>query len=246
MNTSKIAVVTGASRGIGAAISRRLASDGFDIVLHYGTGAAEVEKAAAEVRQLGRKAWVVQADFTAKDAAQQLIAGLDKHGIQKLDALINNAGVAPFASVADTDEATFDSLMAINVRSLFMTTRALLARLNDGGRIINLSSLVTRTVFPGTPAYSASKGFVDVFTLHLAAELGPRQITVNAVSPGAIDTRMSAWIHGEGGKETLASIQTLSGIGQPEHVAGVVAFLAGKDGAWTTGQIVDVSGGTKL
>jgi 3-oxoacyl-[acyl-carrier protein] reductase len=246
MNTSKIALVTGASRGIGAAIARRLAKDGFDIVLHYGVGADEVQSVAADVRKLGHKAWVIQADFAATDAAQKITAALDAAGVTQIDALINNAGVAPFASVADTDDATFDKLMNINVRSLFTTTRAMLSRLKDGGRIVNLSTSLTRTVFPGVPAYSATKGFVDVFTLHLAAELGARQITVNAVAPGAIDTRMSAWIHGEGGKETLASIQALPGIGRPEQIAGVVSFLAGPDGVWTTGQIIDASGGTKL
>jgi NAD(P)-dependent dehydrogenase (short-subunit alcohol dehydrogenase family) len=163
-----------------------------------------------------------------------------------IDILVNNAGVAPFASTAEMDEASFDNLAAINMRSLFFVTQKVLPKLNDGGRIVNVSSAVSRTTFPGIPAYSGTKGFVDVLTLHWAAEFGPRGIRVNAVAPGAIDTRMSAWIHSDGGTDALKQMQALAGIGQPEHIAGVVSFLVGPDGAWTTGQVVDASGGTKL
>ncbi len=160
--------------------------------------------------------------------------------------MVNNAGVAPYAAFDSTTEEEFDRLSNVNMRSLFFVTQKLLPKIPDGGRIINISSAVTRTFFDGIPAYSASKGFVDVLTLHLAASLGARGITVNAVAPGAIDTRMSAWIHAPGGTETLNQVQALPGIGQPEQIAGVAAFLAGPDGAWTTGQVVDASGGTKL
>jgi NAD(P)-dependent dehydrogenase (short-subunit alcohol dehydrogenase family) len=115
-----------------------------------------------------------------------------------------------------------------------------------GGRIVNLSSVVTRSAMQNLSAYSATKGFVDVLTLHLAGELAPRGITVNAVAPGAIDTRMSGWIREPGGTDTLKQMQALDGVGQPEHIAGVVAFLVGPDGAWTTGQVIDASGGTRL
>lgn len=239
----KVALVTGASRGIGAAIARRLAMDGAQLILHYGAGAPEAEAVAADIRAAGGAAALVQADLAAADGATRLAAAVTA---PQIDILVNNAGVAPFAAFAETSEAEFDRLISINVKSLFFVTQKLLPRLPDGGRIVNLSSVVTRAHFPGIPAYSASKGFVDVLTLHLAVELAPRRITVNAVAPGAIDTRMSAWIHQPGGKETLAQIQALPGVGQPEQVAGVVAFLAGPDGAWSTGQIIDASGGTKL
>jgi 3-oxoacyl-[acyl-carrier protein] reductase len=244
--SSKIALVTGASRGIGAAIARRLAADGARLVLHYGAGRAETEALAAELRAAGTQVDVVQADLAATDGGQKLVAAVKALGLPRLDILVNNAGVAPFASSEQTDAETFERLINVNVRSLFFVTAGLVGLMGEGGRVIHLSSAVTRTAFPGIPAYSASKGFVDVLTLQQAAEFGPRGITVNAVAPGAIDTRMSAWIHGEGGKETLAQIQALKGVGQPEQVAGVVAFLAGPDGAWTTGQVVDASGGTKL
>jgi 3-oxoacyl-[acyl-carrier protein] reductase len=239
----KTALITGASRGIGAAIARRLAAEGAEVLLHYGQGADEARALAAEIERAGGRARTVQADLAAHDGAERLVAAIDA---PRIDILVNNAGVAPFASLEQTDAALFDTLMAVNVRSLFFVTQKVLPRMPDGGRIVNLSSAVTRTHFPGILAYSASKGFVDVFTLHLAAELGPRRITVNAVAPGAIDTRMSAWIHAPGGSETLAAVQALPGIGQPEQIAGVVAFLAGPDGGWTTGQVIDASGGTKL
>ncbi len=242
----KMALITGASRGIGAAIARRLASEGADLLLHYGSGAAETEALAAELRAAGTKVTTLQADLAAADGGQQLVAKLSKLDVSRIDILVNNAGVAPFASTADTDAATFERIVNVNIRSLFFITQGVLPRMPEGGRVIHISSAVTRTAFPGIPAYAASKGFVDVLTLQQAAEFGPRGITVNAVAPGAIDTRMSAWIHGDGGKETLAQNQALKGIGQPEQVAGVVAFLAGPDGGWTTGQVVDVSGGTKL
>jgi 3-oxoacyl-[acyl-carrier protein] reductase len=237
------ALVTGASRGIGAAIARRLAREGAHVLVHYGQGQAEAKALASEIQAAGGQASTVQADLAMPDGAQQLAAALPPGPVH---ILVNNAGVAPFASVEDTDANTFDHLLNVNVRSLFFITQQVLPRMPDGGRIINLSSAVTRVAFPGIPAYAATKGFVDVLTLQLAATLGPRCITVNAVAPGAIDTRMSAWIHGPGGTDTVAQIQALPGIGQPEHVAGVVAFLAGPDGAWTTGQVIDASGGTKL
>jgi 3-oxoacyl-[acyl-carrier protein] reductase len=240
---NKVALITGASRGIGAAIATRLAADGADVILHYGTGKDEVAAVAQKIIAAGGRASVVHADLARHDGAQTLIAGVTANNI---DILVNNAGVALYAGFEETSAGGFDTLMNVNVRSLFFVTQEVLKRLNDGGRIINLSTAVTRTYFPGITAYSASKGFVDVLTLNLAASLGARNITVNAVAPGAIDTRMSAWIHGPGGADTVKQIQALPGIGQAEHVAGVVAFLAGPDGAWTTGQVIDASGGTKL
>lgn len=238
------ALVTGASRGIGAAIARRLAGEGAHVIAHYGAGADETRQLVEQVRAAGGSAEAVQADLATADGPFTLFDRLGRE--RRLDILVNNAGVAPFASIADTSPDTFDALVAVNMRSLFFVTQQALKQLKDGGRIVNLSSVVTRTAFPGIPAYSATKGFVDVLTLHLAQELAPRRITVNAVAPGAIDTRMSAWMHGPGGMDTLKQIQALPGIGKPEQIAGVVTFLVGPDGAWTTGQVIDASGGTKL
>jgi 3-oxoacyl-[acyl-carrier protein] reductase len=239
----RTALVTGASRGIGAAIARRLAHDGAAVVLHYGQGAAQVQMLAAELQAAGHVAHTVQANLADPDGAAKLLQGLPAGPI---DILVNNAGIAPFVGTDQMSAEAFDELTNVNMRSVFLLTQGVLPRMPAGGRIVNLSSIVTRTTFPGLPAYAASKGFIDALTLHWAAEFAPRGILVNAVAPGAIDTRMSAWMHGEGGAQTLAQIQALPGMGQPSQVAGVVAFLAGPDGAWTTGQVIDASGGTKL
>jgi 3-oxoacyl-[acyl-carrier protein] reductase len=243
----RTALVTGASRGIGAAIARRLAADGARVIAHHGQGATEAAQLVQGIQAAGGHAATVQADlatadgpFVLMDRVRPLLNG------KPIDILVNNAGVAPFASTAETTAQTFDAIANVNMRSLFFVTQQALPVLADGASIVNLSSLVTRTTFPGIPVYSATKGFVDVITLHWAQELAVRGIRVNAVAPGAIDTRMSAWMHGPGGPETLKAIQALAGIGKPEHVAGVVAFLVGPDGAWTTGQVIDASGGTKL
>ena len=242
----KIALVTGASRGIGAAIAQRLAADGAEVVLHFGSGRAEAEALAASLRDAGHKAHLLQADLAAVDGGQQLVERLAALQLPRIDILVNNAGVALFAGLAATSAEEFEKLVSVNMRSLFFVTQGVVPLMPDGGRIVNVGTAATRIAFPGITAYSASKGFVDILTLQLAAELGPRGITVNVVAPGATETRMSPWINEPGGREMLAQVQALPGVGQPAHIAGVVAFLAGPDGAWTTGQIVDASGGTKL
>jgi 3-oxoacyl-[acyl-carrier protein] reductase len=242
----KVAIVTGSSRGIGAGIARRLASDGAELILHYGSGLNEAEALAASLRESGTKVHLIQADLAANDGGQRLVEGLKALQLPRIDILVNNAGVAPFATLDETTTEQFDDIVNVNMRSLFFVTQGVARLMPNGGRIVNISSAVTRTTFPGIPLYSASKGFVDVLTLQLAAELGPRSITVNAVTPGTIETRMASWINGPGGREALAQMQALPGVGQPAHVAGVVAFLVSPDGDWTTGQVVDASGGTKL
>lgn len=239
----KTALITGASRGIGAAIAARLAHDGARVIAHYGASESEAKALARQIEAAGGAVRLIQADLAQPDAATKIEEQIKG---ERIDILVNNAGVAPFADLAATDEATFDRLTMINMRSLFFITQKIVPLMNDGGRIINLSSAVTRVVFPGIPAYAATKGFVDVLTLQLAGVLGARGITVNAVAPGAIDTEMSAWIHQPGGSDTLKQIQALPGIGKPEHVADLVAFLAGPQGSWITGRTIDVSGGTKL
>jgi NAD(P)-dependent dehydrogenase (short-subunit alcohol dehydrogenase family) len=243
---NKIALVTGASRGIGEAIACRLAADGAELVLHYGSGRAEAEAVAASLRDAGTTVHLLQADFAAVDGGQQLVARLAALKLPRVDILVNNAGVAPQATLADATTADFDKIINVNVRSLFFATQGVVPLMPAGGRIINISTAATRIAFPGITPYSASKGFVDVLTLQLAAELAPKGLIVNAVAPGAIDTRMNTWLREPGGTDMLAQFQALPGIGQASYIAGVVAFLAGPDGGWTTGQVIDASGGTKL
>jgi 3-oxoacyl-[acyl-carrier protein] reductase len=158
---NKTALVTGASRGIGAAIAHRLASEGAHVIVHYGASADAAHSVVAAIRAAGGTAEAVHADLNAPDAADSLARAVTAPTI---DILVNNAGVAPFANLVETDAATFDSIININIRSLFFITQKFVSRIPDGGRIINLSSAVSRTAFPGITAYSASKGFVDVLT----------------------------------------------------------------------------------
>jgi NAD(P)-dependent dehydrogenase (short-subunit alcohol dehydrogenase family) len=239
----RVALVTGASRGIGAAIAQRLASDGFHVIVHYAHGAAEAREVCAAIERAGGSASLLQADLSMSDGPQYLADTLSEPHI---DVLVNNAGIAPFEAIEDMSEGSYDRLSNVNMRSVFFVTKYLLPKLRDGGRIVNLSSIVARTAFPGIPAYSATKGFVDVLTLQLAASLGERGITVNAVAPGVIETRLTSGLLENGGAEAVQSMQALAGVGTPDRVAGVVSFLVGPDGAWTTGQVIDVSGGTKL
>jgi NAD(P)-dependent dehydrogenase (short-subunit alcohol dehydrogenase family) len=246
----KIALVTGASRGIGAAIARGLAADGAAAAVHYngsaGPAAAVVEAIVAQ----GGQAFAVQADLASPDGPAQLFAALDRElagrfGSTAFDILVNNAGVAPFGGLGELDAASFDRLNAINIRSVYFVTEAAAQRLREGGRVINLSSAATRVGVPAALAYSASKGWVDSFTRSLASTLAARGITVNAIAPGVIETDMSAPMLADGGAGILTK-QALQRIGQPDDIAHLVRALAGPGGGWTTGQTIDASGGSGI
>ena len=241
--SGKTALVTGASRGIGAAIARRLHRDGARVILHYGSSLDAVEALA---RELGGSL-LVQADLGAADGPRTLadaaIAALDG---AKLDILVNNAGVADYLSFEETDAQSIDRQYAINVRAPFLLSQGLGATLADDASVVFTSSIVANTHFDGILAYSVTKGAVDTLVRHLAAHWGPRGIRVNAVAPGAILTDMSRWLEEPANEANTKSIQALSRIGRPDDIAGVVAFLAGPDSGWVTGQVIDASGGTKL
>lgn len=249
---NKVAVVTGASRGIGREIARQLAAGGALVAAHYNSSEREVLKLVAEIEKAGGEAFAVKADLSRFEQIPIFVETLNRElsarraGDTRIDILVNNAGVAPFSTFAETTEADFDRMFNVNVKSLFFLTQTLLPQINRGGRIINLSSVVARTHFPNVLAYSTTKGAVDVFTKHLAAELGSRGITVNAVAPGAIETDMSQWLASDEGRQTAHSMQALQRVGQPADIAGVAAFLATGEAGWITGQIIESSGGTKL
>ncbi|WP_029416958.1 SDR family oxidoreductase [Brevundimonas bacteroides] len=248
--SNKVALVTGASRGIGRAIAERLAADGATVAVHYGNSADAAREVVSGIEAKGGKAFAVQGDVRKVDGISALFAAVDAElagrGLSGLDILVNNAGLASYDGFAETSEATFDDLFDTNVKGLFFVAQHALPRLKENGRIINLSSIVARTYFAGIPAYSATKGAVNTLTKHWAAELGARGITVNAVAPGAIETDMSAWLKSEEGAQNAFAIQALKRVGQPTDIASVVAFLAGPDGAWVSGEIIEAAGGSKL
>ncbi len=248
----KVALVTGGSRGIGRAIAQKLAEDGATVAVHYGRNGKSAEEAVAAIKAKGGKAFAIGADLTAKDAAQKLFAAFDAEGKKaggngKFDILVNNAGIAPLVGFAETTEAQLDELLAVNVRAPFFIAQEALKRLNDGGRIVNLSSVVARLPAKGLAAYSLTKPAIDSLTKSLAFDLGTRNINVNAVAPGVIQTDMTAAFTGsKEADEGVMSGQALKRIGQGDDIADVVAFLAGPGARWITGQTIEVSGGTTI
>jgi 3-oxoacyl-[acyl-carrier protein] reductase len=238
----KVAVVTGGSRGIGAAIAERLAADGFAVVINYAGSAAEAEALAAKIAQAGGRAITAQADVsnaaavkTMFDAAESAFGGVD--------VLVNNAGVMRLAALSDADDAAFDSQIAINLKGTFNTLREAARRLRSGGRIVNLSSSQAGLLSPTYGIYAATKAAVEALTHVLAKELRGRNITVNAIAPGPTATKL--FLDGKSQQliDHLAKLAPLERLGQPEDVAAAVAFLAGPDGGWINGQVLRANGG---
>jgi 3-oxoacyl-[acyl-carrier protein] reductase len=240
---NKTALVTGGSRGIGRAIALRLAADGAQVVLTYAVNSAAAADVVAAITTAGGQAWAVAADLRFPAAASELLAQAESLA-GPLDILVNNAAHAPTALLADCSDEEFASTMTVNVMSPFILMRDAARKMRDGGRIINISTLNTVLISPGTTAYAASKAALELMTRVAAAELGGRGITVNSVSPGATDTDMFRTANpAEGTYERVAAMTPLGRIGQPADVASVVAFLAGPDGRWLTGQNLRASGG---
>lgn len=248
----KFALVTGGSRGIGRAISQALARDGAAVAVHYGRNSDAAERTVHAIRSSGGDAFVVNADLAGKGAVAALFEALDtelvrRSGTNRFDILVNNAAIGPFVALLETPEETLDELYAVNVKAPFLASVEASRRLNDGGRIVNLSTVVTRLPLPAVAAYSALKAPLDNFTKSFAAELGGRGITVNAVAPGVIDTDMAAaFARTKEGAAFALGKQALKRLGKPDDVADAVAFLAGPGGRWITGQVIEVSGGSAI
>ena len=239
----KGAVVTGGSRGIGRAIVERLARDGASVVFNYATSAeaaAEVEQA---VREAGGQAFGLQADLREPDAVDRLMAHTIEH-LDGLDVLVHGAALdAPPAPIAETDVDAWDEAMTVNARSAFLLTRQAARTMRDGGRIVHISTLNTTRPAPGNAPYAASKGAIEQLARVAALELGPRQITVNAVCPGATDTDLLRHANPEAALVQVAAMTPLGRLGLPGDIADAVAMLAGPDGGWITGQISNATGG---
>jgi 3-oxoacyl-[acyl-carrier protein] reductase len=239
---SKVAIVTGASRGIGAAIARRLAADGFNVLVNYAGGAADAEALVREIEKAGGQAITARADVSdAAAVARMFDAAEAAYG--GVDVLVNNAGIMKLATVAESDDALFDSQVAINLKGSFNTLREAARRLRDGGRIVNLSSSVVGLYQPSYAVYAATKAGVEAMTHVLAKELRGRKITVNAVAPGPTATRL--FLDGKPQEviDRLAKLAPLERLGEPEDIAAVVSVLAGPDGAWINGQTLRANGG---
>lgn len=248
----KVAVVTGASRGIGRAIAQRLAAEGALVAVHYGVQRESAEETVTRIEAAGGAAFAIGAPLESLEGVNRFLSALDeeltlRRGSNTFDILVNNAGIGTSSPLEETTEEEFDRLISVNVKAPFFIVQQSLGRLRDGGRIINISSGVTRIAFPHIMAYNLTKGALNTFTLHLAQLLGPRGITVNAVMPGIVDTDVNAsWLHTLEGWKNAEEMSALGRVGEPADIADVVAFAASPDGRWVTGQMLDATGGSHL
>jgi 3-oxoacyl-[acyl-carrier protein] reductase len=245
---NKTALVTGASRGIGRAIAKRLAADGAHVFVHYNRSKDEADKVVAEIQGAGGSAEAIAADLADIDAVNRLVGDVKARlGNHTLDILVNNAGILEYLNLGNSDASALDRLLAVNVRAPYQVTSGLADALSNDARVLFTSSIVAKNVFPGATAYALTKGAIDTLTRYLAAELGERGIRVNAIAPGAIDTDMAVdFIGTDEGKAQVSAMQALKRIGQTDDIARVAGFLAGPDSGWVTGQVIDVSGGSRL
>ncbi|MGH1573847.1 glucose 1-dehydrogenase [Methylobacterium sp. P31] len=240
----KVAVVTGASKGIGAAIAKALAQHGASVVVNYVSSKAGAGTVVEAITAAGGKAIAVQGDVSKATQAQGLIeAAVEQFG--RLDVLVNNSGVYEFAPIEDVTEEHYRRLFDVNVLGVLLTSQAAARHLGEGGSIVNISSAVTSVHTPTTAAYTGTKGAVNAISGVLANELAPRKIRVNVVSPGFVVTEgtHSAGIVGSEMEAGLVAQTPLGRAGQPDDIAGVVAFLASDDARWVTGEEITASGG---
>jgi NAD(P)-dependent dehydrogenase (short-subunit alcohol dehydrogenase family) len=251
--TAPIALVTGASRGLGKSTALHLAKRGIDVILTYKSGGPEAEATVAEIESMGRRAHALPLDVskstTFVEFAIRLRDALSRNWQRdNLNFLVNNAGIGIHANFADTTEAQFDELVNIHLKGVFFLTQKLLPLLADGGRIVNISSGLTRFALPGYSAYAAMKGAIEVLSRYMAKELGPRGITVNVVAPGAIATDFGGGMVRDDAQVNamIASQTALGRVGLPDDIGGVFASLLSPENGWINGQRIEASGGMFL
>lgn len=251
--SNPIALVTGGSRGLGRSMALQLAARGVDVIITYKGQRADADAVVAQIRALDRRAVALQLDVGDSASFVQFGAAVkaalaDTWQRGRFDFLVNNAGVGVHAAIADTTEAQFDMLVNVHLKGAFFLTKSLLALINDGGRIVNISSGLTRFAMPGFAAYAAMKGGVEVLTRYLAAELGPRRISVNTVAPGAIETDFGGGAVRDNADMNahIASQTALGRVGLPDDIGDAVANLLAEGNRWINAQRIEVSGGVHI
>jgi len=248
-----IALITGGSRGLGRSMALHLAASGSDVVFTYRAAAEEARAVVAAIREHGRQAAALPLDVRDTASYPAFVESLQRtlresFGRDRLDALVNNAGTGVHAPFAETSEAQFDELVAVHLKPTFFLTQKLLPVLADGARILNVSSGLARFSYPGYAAYAAMKGGVEVLTRYMARELAGRKITVNTLAPGAIETDFGGGSVRDNAQlnKLVASQIALGRVGLPDDIGAAVAMLLSPQGAWMTGQRIEVSGGQNL
>lgn len=239
--TEKVAIVTGASRGIGRAIAERLAQDGASVVVNYTQDTDKAQEVVSDIKAKGGQALSIQADLSKLVNVRRLFQETIDH-FGRLDILVNNAGIGTLTSIVDVSESEFDQLFALNAKGTFFALQEAARRMTDGGRIINISSTVTAFPIPQSSVYAGTKGAVEQFTAIAAKELGDRGITINTVAPGGTQTNLFEAESTPDMKEFVKKSSPLGRIGQPEDIADVVAFLASQQARWLSGQRILANG----
>jgi 3-oxoacyl-[acyl-carrier protein] reductase len=240
--SKKVAIVTGASRGIGAAVAERLAKDGFTVVINYSGDTKSAEALARKIEGEGGRALTAKADVSDANAVRGMFDAAEA-AFGCVDVLINNAGIMKLAKIADSDDAAFDQQIAVNLKGSFNTMREAARRLRDGGRIVNFSSSVVGIKLETYGVYSATKSAVETMTAILSKELRGRRIAVNAVAPGPVATEL--FLNGKTPEliDRMAKMNPMERLGTPEDIASTVSFLAGPEGGWINGQVLRANGG---
>ena len=252
-HSTRIALITGGSRGLGKSMALQLAGSGVDVIVTYLAGAREANDVVASIRAQGRNAAALALDVRNSSSfgafAETVKSTLrETFGRDRLDALVNNAGTGLHAAFAETTEAQFDELVNVHFKASFFLTQKLLPLIADGGRILNVSSGLARFTLPGYAAYASMKGGVEVLTRYLAKELGPRKITVNVIAPGAIETDFGGGRVRDDAKlnQAIAAQTALGRVGLPDDIGEAVALLLSPESHWITGQRIEASGGQGL
>ncbi|MCE4225309.1 SDR family oxidoreductase [Methylobacterium sp. C25] len=239
---SRVAIVTGSSKGIGAAVAERLASDGLAVVINYASGAEPAEKLVAKIQAAGGRAMAVKADIGNLAEVRALFAAAEA-AFGGVDVLVNNAGIMKLAPVAQTSDELWNQTIAINLTGTFYALREAAQRLRQGGRIVSFSSSVVGLYQPSYAAYAATKAGVEAITHILSKELGPKRITANVVAPGPVNTDLFTHGKTEDDIKPIIGRTPLGRLGEPRDIANTVSFLVGPDGAWINGQVLRANGG---